>query len=327
MNYCKLGKTGLDVSPICLGTMGFGNDQSAWMKEWGLDEFAAKEVVQASLDLGINSFDTANVYNQGNSERVLGKALKELSNRDEIVLAPKVFNPVSDKPNRAGLSRKAIFTEIDNSLERLQTDYIDLYIIHRWDYHTPIEETMRALDDLIRSGKVRYIGASAMYAWQFQQANFVAQQNGWTQFVSMQNHYNLLYREEEREMLPYCEHAGITVTPYSPLAAGRLTRPLNVETPRSKSDFIAQAKYDTTLETDSEIIQRLNQVATELNTKPASLALAWLLSKPSIVAPVVGATKRTYLEDAVAALDLTLTPEIIDYLEAPYVPHKIMGAQ
>ena len=186
---------------------------------------------------------------------------------------------------------------------------------------------MRALDDLIRSGKVRYIGASAMYAWQFQQANFVAQQNGWTQFVSMQNHYNLLYREEEREMLPYCEHAGIAVTPYSPLAAGRLTRPLNVETPRSKSDFIAQAKYDTTLETDSEIIQRLNQVATELNTKPASLALAWLLSKPSVVAPVVGATKRTYLEDAVAALDLTLTPEIIDYLEAPYVPHKIMGAQ
>lgn len=327
MEYRKLGNTGLDISPICLGTMGFGEDKGEWIQQWVLDEANAKQVVKHALTIGINFFDTANVYTNGQSEVVLGRALKAYAKREEIVLASKVFNPVAPTPNRAGLSRKAILTEIDQSLRRLDTDYLDLYIIHRWDYHTPIEETMRALDDLVRMGKVRYLGASAMYAWQFQKANYVAQTNGWTPFVSMQNHLNLLYREEEREMLPYCADAKIAVTPYSPLAAGRLARPLNAETPRFKSDFIARAKYDTTMDTDNEIIQRVNQLAETYQVAPAAISLAWLLNKPEVAAPIVGATKTRYLDDAVSATEISLTQADIDYLEEPYLPHQVMGPQ
>lgn len=327
MKYRKLGRTGLDISPIGLGTMGFGDDQGEWIQQWVLNETKAKQIVKHALDLGINFFDTANVYTNGSSEEFLGRALKTYAKRDEIVLATKVFNPMANKPNRAGLSRKAIFTEIDNSLRRLGTDYIDLYIIHRWDYQTPIEETMRALNDLVSMGKVRYLGASAMYAWQFQKANYVASQNGWTPFISMQNHLNLLYREEEHEMMPYCADAGIAVTPYSPLAAGRLARPLNVETARFKTDFIARAKYDTTMETDNLIIKRVNELASNYKVAPATISLAWLLSKPEVAAPIVGATKTAYLDDAVAAIDLKLTASDITYLEEPYVPHQVMGPQ
>lgn len=327
MEYKKLGRTGLDISPICLGTMSFGDDKGEWIHRWVLDETKSKQIVKHALDLGINFFDTANVYTNGSSEEFLGRALKEYAKREEIVLATKVYNPMDNKPNRAGLSRKAILTEIDNSLRRLGTDYIDLYIIHRWDYQTPIEETMRVLDDLIRMGKVRYIGASAMFAWQFQKANHVALQNGWTPFVSMQNHMNLLYREEEREMLPYCADAGIAVTPYSPLAAGRLARPLNVETARSKTDFIARAKYDTTMDTDNQIIERVNELALGYQVAPSTVSLAWLLNKPQVAAPIIGATKAKYLDDAVAALDLKLTAEDINYLEELYVPHQVMGPQ
>lgn len=327
MKYTKLGHTGLDVSPICLGTMGFGEDKGEWIHQWVVGETQSNGIVKHALDLGINFFDTANVYTKGRSEEILGQALKKYAKRDEIVLATKVFNPMADYANRAGLSRKAILTEIDHSLRRLGTDYIDLYIIHRWDYQTPIEETMRVLDDLIRMGKVRYIGASAMYAWQFQKANHVATQNGWTPFVSMQNHLNLLYREEEREMLPYCADAKIAVTPYSPLAAGRLARPLNAETARYKTDFIARAKYDTTMETDEEIVKRVNQLAENYQLSPATISLAWLLNKPEVVSPIVGATKTKYLDDAVAAIDLKLTSQDIAYLEEPYVPHQVMGPQ
>lgn len=327
MEYRKLGNTGLDISPICLGTMGFGDDKGAWIHQWVVDETKSKQIVKHALDLGVNFFDTANVYTKGSSEEFLGRALKNYAKRDEIVLATKVFNPMADKPNRAGLSRKAILTEIDNSLRRLGTDYIDLYIIHRWDYQTPIEETMRVLDELVRIGKVRYLGASAMFAWQFQKANYIAKQNGWSPFVSMQNHLNLLYREEEREMLPYCNDTRIAVTPYSPLAAGRLSRPLNEETDRYKTDFIARAKYDTTMETDNEIIKRVNELAENYQLAPATISLAWLLNKPEVAAPIVGATKTKYLDDAVAALDIKLTQEEIMYLEEPYVPHQVMGPQ
>lgn len=325
MEYTKLGTTGLDVSRICLGTMGFG-DPSRWIHQWVLDEERSRPVIRKALDHGITFFDTANVYSIGRSEEILGKALKDMANRDEIVIATKVHGRMHEGPNGAGLSRKAIMSEIDKSLQRLQTDYVDLYIIHRWDYDTPIEETMEALNDIVRSGKARYIGASAMFAWQFQKAMHVAETHGWTRFVSMQNHLNLLYREEEREMLPLCRAEGIGVTPYSPLASGRLTRDWSSEkTARSETDQIAKSKYDATAETDRQVVERVAEVAERLGVLRTHVALAWLLRKDPVVAPIVGATRESHLEDAIGAFDVHLTAEDVAYLEEPYVPHPVVG--
>ncbi|MGG5315121.1 aldo/keto reductase [Enterococcus sp. AZ072] len=325
MRYIKFGNTGMDVSPLCLGTMGFGDPDSGF-HEWVLREEDSRPVVQKALDLGINFFDTANVYSYGESERILGKALNDFAKRDEIVVATKLFTTMKDAPNSGGLSRKEIFHQIDQSLERLQMDYVDLYIIHRWDYNTPIEETMEALHDLVKSGKVRYIGASAMYAWQFAKAQAVADKNGWTKFVSMQNHLNLLYREEEREMLPLCEDQKIAVTPYSPLAAGRLTRDWNASTKRFLTDKTARSKYDKTEEQDRLIVERVAELAEKHQVKRAQVALAWLLQKEPVIAPIIGATKESHLLDALPALDLQLTQEEVKFLEAPYLPHEVVGA-
>lgn len=325
MDYIKFGNTGLDVSPLCLGTMGFGDPNSGF-HEWVLEEYDSREVIKKALDLGINFFDTANVYSYGASEEIVGRALNDFAPRDEIVVATKLYSKMKQRPNSGGLSRKAIFYQVEQSLKRLQMDYIDLYIIHRWDYHTPIEETMKALHDLVISGKVRYIGASAMYAWQFAKAQAVAEKNGWTKFVSMQNHLNLLYREEEREMMPLCADQKIAVTPYSPLAAGRLTRDWGAETKRYLTDKTANQKYDKTMEQDREIVARVAQIADKHQSKRAQIALAWLLQKEQVVAPIIGATKESHLLDALPALDLKLTAEEIAYLEEPYLPHAVVGA-
>lgn len=326
MDYVKFGNTGLDVSPLCLGTMGFGDPNSGF-HEWVLEEDDSREVIKKALDLGINFFDTANVYSYGASEEIVGRALNDFAPRDEIVVATKLYSKMKQQPNSGGLSRKAIFYQVEQSLKRLQMDYIDLYIIHRWDYHTPIEETMKALHDLVVSGKVRYIGASAMYAWQFAKAQAVAEKNGWTKFVSMQNHLNLLYREEEREMMPLCADQKIAVTPYSPLAAGRLTRDWGAETKRYLTDKTANQKYDKTMEQDREIVARVAQIADKHQSKRAQIALAWLLQKEQVVAPIIGATKESHLLDALPALDLKLTAEEIAYLEEPYLPHAVVGAE
>jgi aryl-alcohol dehydrogenase-like predicted oxidoreductase len=325
MEYVKLGNTGLDVSPICLGCMSFGTADGWVHNPWALDEDGSRSIIQKALDLGINFFDTANVYAYGKSEEILGRALKDYANRDEIVIATKVWGKMHEGPNGSGLSRKAIMSEIDNSLRRLNLDYVDLYIIHRWDYHTPIEETMETLHDIVKAGKVRYIGASAMYAWQFQKALHVAEKNGWTRFVSMQNHYNLIYREEEREMLPLCLEEGIAVTPYSPLASGRLARDWSETTTRLETDPIAKQKYDATAEADKMVVERVAQVAEKHDVPRAHVALAWLLQKEPVVAPVIGATKIAHLESAVESLSIQLTPEEIAYMEEPYVPHPIVG--
>lgn len=325
MDYVKFGNTGLDVSPLCLGTMGFGDPNSGF-HEWVLEEDDSREVIKKALDLGINFFDTANVYSYGASEEIVGRVLNDFAPRDEIVVATKLYSKMKQRPNSGGLSRKAIFYQVEQSLKRLQMDYIDLYIIHRWDYHTPIEETMKALHDLVVSGKVRYIGASAMYAWQFAKAQAVAEKNGWTKFVSMQNHLNLLYREEEREMMPLCADQKIAVTPYSPLAAGRLTRDWGAETKRYLTDKTANQKYDKTMEQDREIVARVAQIADKHQSKRAQIALAWLLQKEQVVAPIIGATKESHLLDALPALDLKLTAEEIAYLEEPYLPHAVVGA-
>jgi len=324
MDYVKLGRTGLDVSRLCLGTMGFGN-ASTGMFPWAIDEAASEQVIREALDLGINFFDTANIYSHGDSERFVGHALNKLANRDEVVLATKVFFTPNQAPNVAGLSRKAILSQIDQSLERLQTDYVDLYIIHRWDYTTPIEETMEALNDVVKSGKARYIGASAMFAWQFEKAQAVAEQHGWTKFVSMQNHLNLLYREEEREMLPLCADQGIAVTPYSPLASGRLTRDWAGDTKRYATDKVARSKYDDSKQLDMPIIQRVCEIADKHGVDRVQVALAWLLQKQTVTAPIIGATKSSHLQGAVKALDLQLTPADVQYLEDPYVPHELVG--
>lgn len=324
MKYVKLGNSGLDVSRICLGGMSFG-DPTNWMHKWLLNEDQSRPIIKRALDLGINFFDTANIYALGESERVMGKILKEYANRDEIVLGTKVAGKMSDGPNGSGLSRKAIMTQIDQSLERLQTDYVDLYIIHRWDYETPIEETMEALHDVVKSGKARYIGASAMYTHQFQKAQHVAEKNNWTQFISMQNHMNLIYREEEREMIPYCQSEGIALTPYSPLAAGRLTRDLSTETHRSQTDESARSKYDGDIEKDLAIINRVRELADKYEVSQAQISLAWLLQIDGLAAPVVGSTKIKHVEDAVKAVDLILTKEDISYLEEPYTPRGIIG--
>lgn len=326
MEYVKLGSTGLDVSRLCLGAMGFG-DRERWIHQWVLDEEASRPVIKHALDAGINFFDTANVYSIGRSEEILGRALVDYARRDEIVLATKVHGRMHEGPNGAGLSRKAILSEVEHSLRRLGTDYIDLYIIHRWDYEVPIEETMRALDDVVRSGKVRYIGASAMFAWQFLQAQHVAEVNGWTKFVSMQNHYNLLYREEEREMMPLLRELGVASTPYSPLAAGRLTRDWDADTERARTDRTATTKYDSTRETDRAIVEQVASIAAARGVERVHVALAWLLAKDPVAAPIIGATKTGHIDGALGALDLELTAAEIAALEEPYVPHRVVGAQ
>ena len=325
MEYVKLGNTGMDVSRFCLGCMGFG-DSEAWVHKWLLNEEDSRPVIKKALDLGINFFDTANVYSLGKSEEILGRALKDYANRDEVVIATKVHGKMHDGPNGSGLSRKAIMSEIDKSLKRLGTDYVDLYIIHRWDYNTPIEETMEALHDIVKAGKARYIGASAMYAWQFQKALHTAEKNGWTRFVSMQNHLNLIYREEEREMIPLCTEEKIALTPYSPLASGRLTRNLSETTKRSETDQIAVSKYGSTEEADRLVIERLAAVAERRGIPRLHIALAWLLQKEPVTIPIIGATKLSHLEDAVPALSVKLESEEIAFMEEPYIPHKVIGA-
>ena len=330
MEYTKLGNTGMDVSRICLGCMGFG-DPERWVHKWVLNEEDSRPIIKYALEMGINFFDTANVYSIGRSEEILGRALKEFANRDEMIIATKVHGRMHEGPNGAGLSRKAILSEIDKSLQRLGTDYVDLYIIHRWDYETRIEETMEALNDVVRAGKARYIGASAMFAWQFQKALHVSEQHGWTRFVSMQDHLNLIYREEEREMLPLCREEKIGVTPYSPLASGRLTRDWSSESSlRAETDQIAKSKYDayeSTAESDRQIVERVARLAEKHGVPRAHIALAWLLQKQPVTAPIVGATKTTHLDDAVGALSVKLTEEEVSYLEEPYAPHAIVGHQ
>ncbi|HEY8600965.1 MAG TPA: aldo/keto reductase [Thermomicrobiales bacterium] len=327
MDYTRLGNTGLEVSRICLGCMGFG-DATRWIHQWVLDDGHSRPIIKHALDLGINFFDTANVYSLGRSEEILGGALKDFARRDEVVIATKVHGKMHDGPNGAGLSRKVILSEIDHSLRRLGTDYVDLYLIHRWDPLTPIEETMEALHDVVRAGKARYIGASAMWAWQFQRALHVAERHGWTRFVAMQDHLNLLYREEEREMLPLCRAEGIGVTPYSPLASGRLTRDWSPEgTLRAATDQVARGKYDATADTDSQVAARVAELAGKHGVPRAQIALAWLLQQQPVTAPIVGATTTAHLDTAIGALSVHLTHDEVGYLEEPYVPHRIVGHQ
>lgn len=327
MEYTKLGNTGMDVSRICLGCMGFG-DANRWIHKWVLNEEDSRLIIKKALELGINFFDTANVYSLGVSEEILGRALHDFANRDEIVIATKVHGVMRDTPNGSGLSRKAILSEIDNSLKRLGTDYVDLYQIHRWDNSTPIEETMETLNDVVRAGKARYIGASAMWAWQFQKALHVSEKHGWSRFVSMQNHLNLIYREEEREMLPLCRAAKIGVIPYSPLASGRLTRDwLPASSARAQSDQIAKGKYDKMADADRPIVERVAELADKLGVPRAHVAIAWLLQKEPVAAPIIGATKIAHLEEAASALSLILTADEVAYLEEPYVPHPVVGHQ
>lgn len=323
MRYKKFGRTGLEVSPIILGCMSYGDPQRG-KHRWVLPETESRSFIKKALELGINFFDTANVYSAGTSEEIVGRALKDLTKREHVIIATKVGNPVHPGPNGRGLSRKAIMSEIDKSLQRLQTDYVDLYQIHRWDETTPIEETMEALHDVVKAGKARYIGASSMYAWQFQRANHVAQLHGWTPFVSMQNYYNLLYREEEREMLPLCKEDGIAIIPWSPLARGRLTRPWSETSKRSQTDFLYDALTSTMEETDHQIVETVGQIAAERHASPAQIALAWVLQKSAVTAPIIGATKLHHIEDAVQALSIHLTQEEIERLEAPYVPHPVL---
>lgn len=324
MEYIKFGNTGMDVSKICLGTMSFGDPEN-WIHKWVLKEDQSREIIKKAIDEGINFFDTANIYSKGMSEEILGRALRDYGKRDELVVSTKVFFDMKEGPNSGGLSRKSIMNEIDNSLTRLGMDYVDLYIIHRWDYNTPIEETLEALHDVVKSGKARYIGASAMFAWQFQKALHTAEMNGWTKFVSMQNHLNLIYREEEREMLPLCKDRKIAITPYSPLAAGRLVKSVHESTIRSQTDQIAVQKYAKMEGADKGIIERVAQLAEKYNTKKVHIALAWLMQKEAVTAPIIGATKLSHIEDAVASTRTKLKQEDIDYLEELYVPHPIVG--
>ena len=327
MEYARLGSTGMKVSRICLGCMGFG-DASRWIHKWVLNEEESRPVIKKALELGINFFDTANVYSLGASEEILGRALRDFARRDEVVIATKVHGKMFEGPNGSGLSRKSILSEIDQSLKRLGTDYVDLYQIHRWDYETPIEETMEALNDVVRSGRARYIGASAMWAWQFQKALHVSDMHGWSRFISMQDHLNLVYREEEREMLPLCRAEKIGVIPYSPLASGRLTRDWSSEnTLRSETDQVQKMKYDSSSEMDRQVVKRVAELAQKHGVPRARIALAWLLQKEPVTAPIVGATKTAHLEEAVGALSVTLAPEEVTSLEEPYVPHRIVGHQ
>jgi 1-deoxyxylulose-5-phosphate synthase len=324
VDYTRLGSTGLQVSRVCLGMMSYGSP--SW-REWVLDLDASRPLVRSAVDAGITFFDTADVYSLGVSEEVTGTLLREFfPRREDYVLATKVRSPMSDRPNDSGLSRKHIMASIDASLKRLGTDHVDLYQIHRWDYETPIEETMEALHDIVKAGKARYIGASSMYAWQFSKAQHTADLNGWTRFVSMQDHYNLIYREEEREMHPLCLDQGVGVIPWSPLARGRLARPVPEQraTTRSGSDPIGDRMYT---EADDAVVNAVAEVAKARGLPLAQVGLAWMLHKEAITAPIVGATKPGHVEDAVAAVDLELSDEEIAALEAPYVPHPVLGHQ
>jgi aryl-alcohol dehydrogenase-like predicted oxidoreductase len=321
MNYLNLGNTGLKVSKLCLGCMTYGIPERG-NHSWTLDEETSRPFIQKALEVGIKFFDTANVYSDGTSEEIVGRALKDFTSREEVVIATKVHGRMRPGPNGAGLSRKAIFAEVDASLQRLGTDYVDLYQIHRWDNATPIEETLEALHDVVKAGKARYIGASSMYAWQFVKALFLADLHGWTRFVSMQNHYNLLYREEEREMMGLCADQGIGVIPWSPLARGRLTRNWDEQTERAQTDEFGKTLY---VPSDQQIVERVAEVAEKRGVSKAQVALAWMLSKPFVTAPIIGASKPHHLDDAVAALELKLTGEEIALLEEPYVPHQIAG--
>lgn len=326
MEYTKLGRTGLEVSRICLGCMSYGLSERGG-HPWVLPEAESRPFIKRALELGINFFDTANVYSGGSSEEIVGRALKDFASRDEVVIATKVHGRMRPGPNGGGLSRKAIMSEIDHSLQRLGTDYVDLYQIHRWDNETPIEETMEALHDVVKAGKARYIGASSMYAWQLLKALHVAEVHGWTRFVSMQNYLNLLYREEEREMLPLCLSEGIGVIPWSPLARGRLTRDWTETTARSETDRFGQTLYSRMEEADRQVVETVGQVATERGLPRAQVALAWVLQKSVVTAPIIGATKMHHLEDAVAAVSVQLTSAEIEKLEASYVPHPVLGFQ
>jgi aryl-alcohol dehydrogenase-like predicted oxidoreductase len=325
MEYIRLGSTGMKVSRICLGCMSYG--QPGKGASWELDEETSRPFIQRALEAGINFFDTANVYSQGSSEEITGRALRDFSaSRDEVVIATKVHFPMGPSPNNRGQSRKHILSAIDASLKRLGTDYVDLYQIHRWDYETPIEETMEALHDIVRAGKARYIGASAMYAWQFAKAQYTADLHGWTRFVSMQNHYNLIYREDERELLPFCVDQGVGAIPFSPLARGVLARKPTKEqndTARYQSDGLVKSRYAQ--EDNLTTVERVSDLAEARGLPMAQVALAWMLSKPVVSAPIIGATKPQHLEDAIASISVQLTPDEVQHLEEPYRPHPIIA--
>ncbi|SAK44579.1 aldo/keto reductase [Caballeronia glebae] len=323
MDYVKLGSTGLDVSRLCLGCMTYGVPDRG-THPWTLDEEQSRPLIKEALEAGINFFDTANTYSDGTSEEIVGRALRDFTKRDDIVIATKVFNRMRPGANGAGLSRKAIFNEIDNSLKRLGTDYVDLYQIHRWDYTTPIEETLEALHDVVKAGKARYIGASSMYAWQFSKALYTSRANGWTGFKTMQNHLNLLYREEEREMMPLCKDQGIGMLPWSPLARGRLTREWDATSARQESDTFGSTLYRTD-DADRAVVEAVAALAKARGVPRAQVALAWVAQKAPVTAPIIGASKPGHVADAVAALSLNLTAEEIAQLEAPYVPHAVSG--
>jgi aryl-alcohol dehydrogenase-like predicted oxidoreductase len=324
MEYVKFGKTGLGVSRLCIGCMTYGIPDRG-RHPWTLDEEKSRPLIRQAVELGINFFDTANVYSDGTSEEILGRALKEYTRREDVVIATKVHGRMRPGPNGAGLSRKAIFGELDNSLRRLGTDFVDLYQIHRWDPTVPIEETMEALHDVVKAGKVRYIGASSMYAWQFSKALYISRLRGWTEFVSMQDHLNLLNREEEREMLPLCADQGIAVMPWSPLARGRLTRAWNESSSRQETDEFGKKLYTQFPDSDRLIVDQVSAISSARGVPRAQVALAWLLQEKGVTSPIVGASKPDHLKDAVAALSLKLTAEEIASLEKPYVPHNISG--
>lgn len=324
MQYVRLGKSGLKVSRICLGMMTYGTPK--W-RDWVLEEDQSQPIIQHALELGINFFDTADMYSLGVSEEVTGRALRDFTRRDEVVISSKVFFPMGEGPNQRGLSRKHIMESIDATLKRLGTDYIDLYQIHRFDPGTPMEETLEALHDIVKAGKARYIGASSMFAWQFAKYLYLADLHGWTRFISMQNHYNMIYREEEREMIPLCQEEGIAVIPWSPLARGFLAGTRSIEsdgeTVRAKSDEFAHHMYYE--EQDFQIVERVVQTAERYNVRPAQIALAWLLHKPGVTAPIIGASKMRYLDEAIEALDIELSDEDMEYLEELYQPREIRG--
>lgn len=329
MLFSKLGSTGLDISRLCLGCMTFG-EPGAGVHNWTIGEADSRQIIRRAVECGINFFDTANSYSAGTSEVIVGKLLKEYTRRDEVVIATKVFFPEqmlegNAAPNRKGLSRKAIMTEIDASLTRLGTDYVDLYQIHRWDYGTPIEETMEALHDIVKAGKARYIGASSMFAWQFAKAQETARLNGWTRFVTMQNYLNLLYREEEREMIPLCADQGVGILPWSPLARGRLARPVGEQTKRSESDAFGQTLFAATEEADNAVISAVERVAAARSIPMAQVSLAWVLAKQEVSAPIVGASKSPHLDDAIAALEIMLSIDEVAALERDYLPHPVTG--
>ncbi len=324
MKYLKLGHTGLDVSRICLGCMTYGIPERG-NHPWTLNEEKSRPLIRRALELGINFFDTANVYSDGTSEEMLGRAIRDFSVRDEVVIATKVHGRMRPGPNGAGLSRRAIMSEIDNSLRRLDMDYVDLYQIHRWDDATPIEETLEALHDVVKAGKARYLGASSMFSWQFATALNLQKQHGWSRFVTMQNYYNLIYREEEREMMPLCEAERVGVIPWSPLARGRLTRDWDESSYRKETDEFGKTLYARTADADRIIVERVAALSVKRSVPRAQIALAWVLGKSFVTAPIIGASRESHLADAVASLNVTLTSEEIEFLEVPYVPHAVTG--